>query len=61
MEHPGYVSVKYLGSIFSSFSFSLSFFFVSGSFPEETFDSAREDFPEEGAFRFGFGESSSNA
>lgn len=46
---------------FSSFSFSLSFFFVLGFFQEGTFDSTREDFLEEGAFRLGFGESSSNA
>lgn len=59
MERPGYVSVKYLGSAFP-FSFSLSFFFVLGFFQKGAFDPTREDFLEEGAFRLGFGDSSSN-
>lgn len=56
MERPGYVSVKYRGSAFPL----LSFFFVLGFFQEGAFDPTREDFLEEGAFRLGFGESSSN-
>lgn len=65
MGHPGYVSVKYLGSAFPFFSFSLSisFSFVLVFFQEGAFDPTRrtrEDFLEEGAFRLGFGESSAN-
>ena len=57
MGHPGYVSVKYLGSAFPFFSPSLFFFlsFVLEFFQEGAFDPTRRtraDFLEERTFRW---------